>query len=134
DLETKEIPTGRVRNVQCDQPFELALPDLFEIPGLLLDALRVTTPAREDVELLPVAPPPGLGLVDAPDEGDPIARRVADQPRLFVEDPVDRDRATVVVARDRDLHLEDAVGDEPRSEEHTSELQSRENLVCRLLL
>src|SRR5690606_41998315 len=24
--------------------------------------------------------------------------------------------------------------DEPRSEEHTSELQSRENLVCRLLL
>src|SRR5690606_41163611 len=26
------------------------------------------------------------------------------------------------------------VGGEPRSEEHTSELQSRENLVCRLLL
>src|SRR5690606_41743374 len=25
-------------------------------------------------------------------------------------------------------------GDAPRSEEHTSELQSRENLVCRLLL
>src|SRR5690606_41305900 len=25
-------------------------------------------------------------------------------------------------------------GDQPRSEEHTSELQSRENLVCRLLL
>src|SRR5690606_39952449 len=25
-------------------------------------------------------------------------------------------------------------GDRPRSEEHTSELQSRENLVCRLLL
>src|SRR5690606_41065133 len=28
----------------------------------------------------------------------------------------------------------DCVGNEPRSEEHTSELQSRENLVCRLLL
>src|SRR5690606_41328121 len=27
-----------------------------------------------------------------------------------------------------------ARGDHPRSEEHTSELQSRENLVCRLLL
>src|SRR5207302_9088221 len=27
-----------------------------------------------------------------------------------------------------------AIGDRPRSEEHTSELQSRENLVCRLLL
>src|SRR5690606_40850291 len=27
-----------------------------------------------------------------------------------------------------------ALGDDSRSEEHTSELQSRENLVCRLLL
>src|SRR5207302_5991827 len=27
-----------------------------------------------------------------------------------------------------------AIADDPRSEEHTSELQSRENLVCRLLL
>src|SRR5690606_41432969 len=35
--------------------------------------------------------------------------------------------------RARDAHgLGDVVG--PRSEEHTSELQSRENLVCRLLL
>src|SRR5690606_12928438 len=29
---------------------------------------------------------------------------------------------------------EEIVREEPRSEEHTSELQSRENLVCRLLL
>src|SRR5690606_40675853 len=29
---------------------------------------------------------------------------------------------------------EDGFSDNPRSEEHTSELQSRENLVCRLLL
>src|SRR6266511_5486647 len=35
----------------------------------------------------------------------------------------------VVYTRCRELHLEP-----PRSEEHTSELQSRENLVCRLLL
>src|SRR5690606_39782000 len=33
-----------------------------------------------------------------------------------------------------DEDASEAGGDEPRSEEHTSELQSRENLVCRLLL
>src|SRR5690606_40793185 len=32
------------------------------------------------------------------------------------------------------LHAEDDDFSQPRSEEHTSELQSRENLVCRLLL
>src|SRR5690606_41265265 len=33
------------------------------------------------------------------------------------------------------VHMhDDEIGDEERSEEHTSELQSRENLVCRLLL
>src|SRR2546422_8969335 len=31
-------------------------------------------------------------------------------------------------------HAADARGDDPRSEEHTSELQSRLHLVCRLLL
>src|SRR5690606_41948912 len=31
-------------------------------------------------------------------------------------------------------HQEYQAGRDPRSEEHTSELQSRENLVCRLLL
>src|SRR5690606_42035666 len=36
-------------------------------------------------------------------------------------------------ADDRDLVSIQPIGDE-RSEEHTSELQSRENLVCRLLL
>src|SRR5690606_39938184 len=35
-------------------------------------------------------------------------------------------------AGDLDVHLQR--GDALRSEEHTSELQSRENLVCRLLL
>src|SRR2546430_10779753 len=32
------------------------------------------------------------------------------------------------------LHLQSARPDPPRSEEHTSELQSQSNLVCRLLL
>src|SRR5690606_42112013 len=39
-----------------------------------------------------------------------------------------RRAAEVVVEADHAVHLR------PRSEEHTSELQSRENLVCRLLL
>src|SRR5436309_15164181 len=39
-----------------------------------------------------------------------------------------RGRLSLQVRRRPDLH------GEPRSEEHTSELQSRENLVCRLLL
>src|SRR5690606_40145183 len=40
-----------------------------------------------------------------------------------------------VTADARHGSLVASVGDEgPRSEEHTSELQSRENLVCRLLL
>src|SRR3712207_8570923 len=42
---------------------------------------------------------------------------------LFVEDLVD----ALLLARDR-------IGDLARSEEHTSELQSRQYLVCRLLL
>src|SRR5436309_3873727 len=37
-------------------------------------------------------------------------------------------------ARDRDLEAHGVDPDRARSEEHTSELQSRENLVCRLLL
>src|SRR3712207_7350301 len=36
--------------------------------------------------------------------------------------------------RQRHQHLRGAVGDDTRSEEHTSELQSRQYLVCRLLL
>src|SRR5690606_39388709 len=38
------------------------------------------------------------------------------------------------VGLDRFFDRQTLVGEPPRSEEHTSELQSRENLVCRLLL
>src|SRR5215475_15671213 len=38
------------------------------------------------------------------------------------------------VERDADLHAGRGRQQQQRSEEHTSELQSRENLVCRLLL
>src|SRR5690606_41206994 len=44
---------------------------------------------------------------------------------------VDRQHAELHVVHVEGVHLAAAVG---RSEEHTSELQSRENLVCRLLL
>src|SRR5690606_41799311 len=65
-----------------------------------------------------------LSLHDAlPISGDRVLRRVA------VADPDPRIRASAAAAARpgaRRAH--------PRSEEHTSELQSRENLVCRLLL
>src|SRR5690606_39575385 len=44
---------------------------------------------------------------------------------------VPRARGTPVCGRDRSSYAESGA---TRSEEHTSELQSRENLVCRLLL
>src|SRR5258707_7154940 len=44
-------------------------------------------------------------------------------------------RRTLASARDaRDRRLKDQVAQRMRSEEHTSELQSRQYLVCRLLL
>src|SRR3712207_8520547 len=60
--------------------------------------------------------------------GDDLAAQVDDaaDPRL-----VGRDRARLGVADDL-LHAGD--GQRVRSEEHTSELQSRQYLVCRLLL
>src|SRR5690606_41597923 len=63
---------------------------------------------------------------------------------LVDDDPNGRrdywDYATALVARTMqqtatiDVRLARCLGDEDRSEEHTSELQSRENLVCRHLL
>src|SRR5207302_10333198 len=55
----------------------------------------------------------------------------------FLEEPVRRDAVLggVMHLAGADLDLVQlAAGPEHRSEEHTSELQSRENLVCRLLL
>src|SRR5690606_39712043 len=52
-----------------------------------------------------------------------------------------KDMTTIIQRRARDVHAGDVIIRDPgvhvactRSEEHTSELQSRENLVCRLLL
>src|SRR3712207_8638117 len=49
------------------------------------------------------------------------------------EHVVDRDRVRIGAGRDRD-HLLGQHVEGVRSEEHTSELQSRQYLVCRLLL
>src|SRR5690606_10095452 len=67
---------------------------------------------RPVLALLSLALVPALSLAQAGPDIDAAVQAV--QPK--------------VVAWRRDLHQH------PRSEEHTSELQSRENLVCRLLL
>src|SRR5438067_6291502 len=53
---------------------------------------------------------------------------------LFPYTTLFRSRDRHVVPDDRDPDLHDGLGDDRRSEEHTSELQSRFDLVCRLLL
>src|SRR5690606_41023629 len=45
-----------------------------------------------------------------------------------------REKCMFVATVEVDIQLQIAAGGRIRSEEHTSELQSRENLVCRLLL
>src|SRR5436309_12611054 len=52
--------------------------------------------------------------------------------RSWVEDAVEQERVVVELALQQPEVA--AIQFDPRSEEHTSELQSRENLVCRLLL
>src|SRR5207249_7258006 len=83
----------------------------------LHDALPIWTVTEGKIELVEVTPVDGAsrteilrlaGAVEAASE-HPIARAVANAAR-------------------------GEVGDLPRSEEHTSELQSRFDLVCRLLL
>src|SRR5690606_41974350 len=63
-------------------------------------------------------------------------RVAADQAAAAVDDGVDgADAAGVLLDFIQMVHDRHLVGDRHvRSEEHTSELQSRENLVCRLLL
>src|SRR5690606_41347872 len=59
---------------------------------------------------------------------------------LPISERRERDRAVVAAAASRRVHWpgqgqgQSTRRDAARSEEHTSELQSRENLVCRLLL
>src|SRR3712207_8423010 len=73
-----------------------------------------------------------LSLHDAlPISGDaePSASRSASRPRARV-----RSRERLTVARSTSVWSSSCPGGASRSEEHTSELQSRQYLVCRLLL
>src|SRR5690606_41913948 len=98
-----------------------ATPHIF--PLSLHDALPIFSLVPMPVSPLPFIPPKlarGLGkMVNANARGLPAARSVG-QWRTTLPD-------RAAARRPRNCCR-------PRSEEHTSELQSRENLVCRLLL
>src|SRR3712207_7768910 len=63
-----------------------------------------------------------------------LARRVRLVRRGALRAAVRRAGASAGTGAAEQVHGGDAAGDLPRSEEHTSELQSRQYLVCRLLL
>src|SRR5690606_40233475 len=70
---------------------------------------------------------------------DLCALQVSDLGTVICRGAVSRDLDIVVKARLRISQADSGQGvrkrrEDPRSEEHTSELQSREKLVCRLLL
>src|SRR3712207_8477511 len=62
--------------------------------------------------------------------GDMAWRRYVADPTEGVEEP----RVYLTGTGDDPAEIEDPQQQQPRSEEHTSELQSRQYLVCRLLL
>src|SRR5690606_41656157 len=62
-----------------------------------------------------------------------VSHKATEVSRWFDSHPSGHDRALILSAAMLEGSSTDAVW-EARSEEHTSELQSRENLVCRLLL
>src|SRR3712207_7487758 len=73
--------------------------------------------------------------------GEPLGQALEEVRLLRLDDPGQRggelavvDRLREVVARARGSEVDDRVEVDLRSEEYTSELQSRQYLVCRLLL
>src|SRR5690606_40806901 len=76
----------------------------------------------------------GAGIPGGPDGPRPARfRRGGINTRPDLGDPIDRKAALAGVFADQ-VGIGSDVDAADRSEEHTSELQSRENLVCRLLL
>src|SRR3712207_6900900 len=69
------------------------------------------------------------GEVAAADHPHVVAGRRLHDPRVGGDDVVPHEPHVPALHR-----WQIAVGEHPRSEEHTSELQSRQYLVCRLLL
>src|SRR3712207_8186852 len=85
---------------------------------------------------------PYTTLFRSPDHAEPVARAVGQEARVGLrEEPSGRRQEQVVEQRPGARGHEqevlvpvDPVRVDQRSEEHTSELQSRQYLVCRLLL
>src|SRR5690606_41108344 len=75
---------------------------------------------------------PGLAM-DSLDEGDDIIGGLGRVGQVLAHVDAHRDAAPAGLLQ-RPGGAEDIALHRARSEEHTSELQSRENLVCRLLL
>src|SRR5690606_41898516 len=94
-------------------------------------------------QIATVFPYPTLFRSDDPErrecEGDPhrephAGRRAGEPHAVSRSAPRVEVGFVITVELVREVGCQDGLAHSPRSEEHTSELQSRENLVCRLLL
>src|SRR5690554_4222977 len=108
------------------------LPLVTDDPGIGEEAGDVVIPEPGDLHRVEPGEPGPKGLPLAED-GDPREARLKALEADLLEQPVVvGDRATPLRVVIADVEV---VGPDPgRSEEHTSELQSRPHLVCRLLL
>src|SRR5690606_41639279 len=103
---------------------------LLACGSLVVCSLRAAAPTEISTlslhDALPIYRPPRSDLLGEARIHLHTAGRIAFSEEIEVE-------ALLLEERER-RHLGGFDRPEPRSEEHTSELQSRENLVCRLLL
>ena len=104
--EAHQVPAHRLGRVQHDHAVCLVPPDTREVGLLVGHSPRLRTPARVDVDALPVVPPAGRGLVEAAVPGQPIAGAVRHDAGLLVKDAVRWNRSPFRVARDGHLHVE----------------------------
>src|SRR5690606_22706380 len=125
ELAIRELLGSEVGGGPDDQPFApaagSAVAQLADQPEIEDD--HASALLHEHVGGLQIAVD-AAHLVEGADASGQLNEPVA-QPRAREAGPADRRRWLLLEER-RPTH--------PRSEEHTSELQSRENLVCRLLL
>src|SRR5690606_41907645 len=100
--------------------------------GSLRDLHSFPTRRSSDLGVVPGRHPVlGVGVVAL----EPLLElAVVEQPGLTVEELFDVGLREFVYGSHDSGSSQSADGSAARSEEHTSELQSRENLVCRLLL
>ena len=111
--EAHQVAARRLRDIEHDHPPGATGPEPREVFLFAAHPLRLRSPARVDVDALPVVLPAGRSLVQAAVPGDPVAGAVLNDARLLVEDSVTGDRRAVDGARDRHLHGEMTAGDHP---------------------